>query len=471
MQKLLNKYSNFIKGILIFIILMFIIWWIIPMFIYNNGLEQLSMGDKIDFYLKYCLFYKRGLAGFRKNDVFNLKKLYNNDPIGIKLFNKVKNNYKHGIAVVDLYLRKFYLIGNPNIVKYILKNSPHMFGPSTFKHIFMGQIMPKNIGVTKCPFSDTKICKKYRKKRDMNEELFKTNKKIDYYDIMYSSICKNITYKLKNHKDFKTLALNSMADLYFGHNTERLQDLLENMFDYVLTDSDMTLKTLFNKVTTNRQPIKRVANYIRDNNMHNSIFSRFKDYEKSSKHNFDLSNEIPHWIGPYLLMIEFFIPVLIQVIIKRKDVYDKIKKEMNSGILNLKSKRSYIHYVIVEFFRLFNIISVHPARISQDDIKWNGIIFPKNTELVINLNTLLRDETVFKNPDHFIPERWENKPIELQHISFGFGTQRCPSINFSPLLFKIIINNLFSKFDYRLNPLQYPDTKVPQWIDGFRLTF
>ena len=111
-------------------------------------------------------FYKRGLAGFRKNDVFNLKQIYNNDPIGIKLFNKIKNNYKHGIAVVDLYVRKFYLIGNPTIVKYVLKNSPNMFGPSTFKHIFMGQIMPsKNIGVTKCPFSDTKICKKYRKKR------------------------------------------------------------------------------------------------------------------------------------------------------------------------------------------------------------------------------------------------------------------------------------------------------------------
>ena len=73
-----------------------------------------------------------------------------------------------------------------------------------------------------------------------------------------------------------------MADLFFGDNNERLQDLLENMFDYVLTDSDMSIKTLFNKVTTNREPIKRVANYVRSNNTYNSIFSRFKDYEKLS---------------------------------------------------------------------------------------------------------------------------------------------------------------------------------------------
>jgi hypothetical protein len=471
MTKILNKYGIFIKGTLIFITLLFLIWWVIPMFIYNNGLQQLSMSDKCTFYLNYGVFYKRGLAGFREKDVIHLKNIYNNDPIGIKFFKHVNNNYKHGIGVVDLYFKKIFIIGNPTIAKYILKNSPNMFGPSTFKHIFMGQIMPKNIGVTKCPFSKTKVCKKYRKKRDMNEELFKTNKEIDYYDILYSSICKNITYKSKNHTDFKTLALNSMADLYFGHNTEKLQDLLENMFDYVLTDSDISLKTLFSKIVTNREPIKRVANYIRNNDMHNSIFSRFKDLEKSTKINFNLSNEIPHWIGPYLLMVEFFVPILIYIITKRNDVYTKILKEMDSGILNLKSKHSYIHYCVIEFFRLFNIISVHPARIAQENITYNGITFPKGAELTINLNSLLRDEKLFNKPDDFIPERWEDKSVEEQHISFGFGTQRCPSINFTPLIFKVIINNLFTKFDYSLNPLQYPDTKVPEWIDGFRISF
>ena len=106
-------------------------------------------------------------------------------------------------------------------------------------------------------------------------EILDYEKSIDFYDIMHSSICKNITYKLTKHSDFKTLALNSMADLYFGHNNERLQNLLENMFDYVTTASDISIKTLFNKITTNREPIKRVSKYIRNNNMHNSIFSRF----------------------------------------------------------------------------------------------------------------------------------------------------------------------------------------------------
>ena len=41
----------------------------------------------------------------------------------------------------------------------------------------MGKIMPKNIGVTKCPFSKTEICKKYKKLRDMNEEVLKLKKK------------------------------------------------------------------------------------------------------------------------------------------------------------------------------------------------------------------------------------------------------------------------------------------------------
>ena len=130
----------------------------------------------------------------------------------------------------------------------------------------------------------------------------------------------------------------------------------------------------------------------------------------SSKH-FDLSNELPHWLGPYVAMIEFFFPIFLHIILKRKDVYVKIKKELNTSMLNLKSKQSYIHYCVIEFFRLFNIISIHPARIVQNDITYKNIFFPKGTEIAINLPTLLRDENEFKNSDDFIPERWENKSI------------------------------------------------------------
>tara|TARA_X000000368_G_scaffold183636_1_gene145037 strand:+ start:819 stop:2234 length:1416 start_codon:yes stop_codon:yes gene_type:complete len=470
-MKILSNNIKKIKLTLIIISIIFILIFIIPKFIPNNGLEQLSIVDKMKFTYVYVLMYKRGLFGFRKNDVINLKKYFCYDPIGIKSFKHINNNYKYGVAVADMYIRKVYVIGNPDIVKFILKNSPNMFGPSTFKHIFMGKVMPKNVGMIKCPFSQTNICKKYKKLRVMNEDVFKTKKEIDFYDIIYDSLDKNINYKLQKPDDFKNLTFNSMAVLYFGHNNVKLQKLLKNMFDFFAIDTNIGPKTLFQKITVKRKPIENVANYIRNNNMNDSIFSRFKNYERMSSKHFDLSNELPHWLGPYVAMIDFFFPIFLHIILKRKDVYVKIKKELNTSMLNLKSKKSYIHYCVIEFFRLFNIISVQMFRIVQNDITYKDVFFPKGTEIAINLPTLLRDENEFKNPDDFIPERWENRSIEEQHIVFGFGTQRCPSINFSPLIYKCLLHILLTKFDYKLNKNQYFDTRVPHWIDGFNLTF
>ena len=131
------------------------------------------------------------------------------------------------------------------------------------------------------------------------------------------------------------------------------------MFKFFEIDSDLKIKTLYQKIIKDRKPINDVANYIRNNNMRDSLFSRLKNYERENRNEFDLSNELPHWLGPYHAMIEFFFPTFLHIILKRKKVYNKIKKELNTSMLSLKSKRSYIHYCVIEFFRLFNIISLH----------------------------------------------------------------------------------------------------------------
>ena len=463
-----NNYIKYFLGILSLNIILFLV---VPMFYRNNGIEQLSIKDKLNLQLMYIVFYKRGLAGFRKDDVNNLKNYYINDPLGIKIFNKVKNEYKNGVAAWDLIFKKIFVIGNPALVKFILDKSPNVFGPSTFKHIFTGKIMPNNIGVTKCPFSKTQICKEYTEKREMNEHVFGTKKGIDFKKHIINSICKNLNNKLNNADDFKDFTLNSMADLYFGHNNPQLQKILKEMFNFIDMDSDLSIKSLFNKLSYARKPMERVAEYIRNNDMGSGIFSRFKNYEYMNNHEFDLSNEIPHWIGPYMAMMSFFLPILLFTITKRPDVYETLMSEIDSGILDIATTNTYIHYCVIEFLRLYNILFVQPARICQGDIEFKGIKIPKGTELALNLNTLLRDEKEFNNPDDFIPKRWEHKDLETQHIVFGFGTQRCPSIHFTPLVFKITLKKLLTKFKYDINSNTYPSSTVPQWIDGYSINF
>ena len=109
-----------------------------------------------------------------------------------------------------------------------------------------------------------------------------------------------------------------MADLYFGSNNTELQKLLKNMFKFFEIDSDLKIKTLYQKIIKDRKPINDVANYIRNNNMRDSLFSRLKNYERENRNEFDLSNELPHWLGPYHAMIEFFFPTFLHIILKRK---------------------------------------------------------------------------------------------------------------------------------------------------------
>ena len=63
----------------------------------------------------------------------------------------------------------------------------------------------------------------------------------------------------------------------------------------------------------------------------------------------------------------------------------------------------------------------------EDDI-YNGMHIPKGTLVFANIWKMLRDETVYPNPDEFIPERYlvEADPATIKrrdprHYVFGFG--------------------------------------------------
>ena len=459
-----------IKYAFVVFVLFFIVLYIIPSLFYNKGASQMGIWDKIKFSRLLFVYYKRGMLGFRKDDVKSLENFYIDDPFGILFFNKIQKNYPNKVAVVDLYYNKLFFVANPNTMKYVFENSPNIFGPSIYKKIGFGNVMPENIGVTECPYSKIKICKEFKDKRKMNEEIFRTNKEFDYYELMKSSVCKNIKHKIKSSDDMVEISYDIIMDLFFGHKNKKLKQLLVDKFKFVDIDTDFNMYTIYHKLFVDRRPIIEIENYIRNNDMGNSIFGMYKEYEKTNKKKFDLSNEIPHWIGPCAFIIKFYFPILMETILKRKDVYDNLLNEINSGILDIQSKNSYIHYCVVEFFRLYNVIFLQAFRRSLVDIEINGVFYPKNSDIIFNTNTLLRDEKEFPKPNHYIPERWIYKTVEDQHINFGMGPQRCPSINYTPLLFKTMLLNVFSKYKYNLK-LQYKTTEVPQWVNGYEISF
>tara|TARA_A100001015_G_scaffold294236_1_gene371761 strand:+ start:66 stop:404 length:339 start_codon:yes stop_codon:yes gene_type:complete len=103
------------------------------------------------------------------------------------------------------------------------------------------------------------------------------------------------------------------------------------------------------------------------------------------------------------------------------------------------------------------------------DYEIDGVKFKKGDQILIFHTGLLYDDEIYKNPHTYIPERWKNKSIEEQNEVFGHGPQQCPSINITPLIYKILIKNLLEK-DYKLvSPIiKYEDIEN---IDPYSIEF
>ncbi|KAJ6493028.1 cytochrome P450 [Mycena sanguinolenta] len=74
-----------------------------------------------------------------------------------------------------------------------------------------------------------------------------------------------------------------------------------------------------------------------------------------------------------------------------------------------------------------------PHRSTQDDV-YRGMYIPKGSLILANVRGMSLDESTYKNPTKFIPERFLSPPLGNgePHFSclFGFGRRKCPAVHF-----------------------------------------
>ncbi|KAF5379371.1 hypothetical protein D9615_006580 [Tricholomella constricta] len=77
-----------------------------------------------------------------------------------------------------------------------------------------------------------------------------------------------------------------------------------------------------------------------------------------------------------------------------------------------------------------------PHRLIQDDV-YNDYFLPTGTICIGNIWGILHDETLYKDPESFKPERFqgldpqEAKKLDPTNYVYGFGRRRCPGKNFA----------------------------------------
>ncbi|CAG8753741.1 12883_t:CDS:2, partial [Funneliformis mosseae] len=71
------------------------------------------------------------------------------------------------------------------------------------------------------------------------------------------------------------------------------------------------------------------------------------------------------------------------------------------------------------------------GRESKDIIKFRNHTFLTNTPILINVYGIHHSQKYWKNPEEFIPERFENEHDQHAFFTFGGGSRACLGINFS----------------------------------------
>jgi hypothetical protein len=377
------------------------------------------------------------------------------DSSGINLYYKLKKNnidfYK-----THMFGKKINILLNPKYIKPILDQSPYNFGPGELKYKFFKSFMEYNVGVsTGCPWA---------RRRKINQDVLFTNKlHIDH--IIFN---KNINTSLENwrnldvikYSNFRNVAIKIVNYIIFG--VEKIDNSIIDIF------SEANKISFFKKNFKIPESIKNKYNYninkfLKNPNQNSLIYYLVKtNYENIE----ELKHQIPHFIFPMMGIISVTIPRILLLLGNHPNILKKT-------ILNIKN--NYLRKIILETLRLNNPVITTFRTVNYDTIIGNTNFNAGEQILILN-NPILRDPDVFKNPNKFIPDRWNSKLEDSYfNLTFNQGPQKCPGKDLTIFIIESFIINLFSikkiNINSRIITKKININNIPQAINPCNLQF
>ncbi|XVF49798.1 hypothetical protein PTKIN_Ptkin04bG0044600 [Pterospermum kingtungense] len=149
-------------------------------------------------------------------------------------------------------------------------------------------------------------------------------------------------------------------------------------------------------------------------------------------------------------------------LLKNPNVMRKVQKEVRNVVgkktkldVNDINQMEYLKCVIEETLRLHPAAALSVPRETIASVKLGGYDIPSNTTVLINIWAIQRDPKWWEKPEEFIPERFENNPVDYKgqdfhFIPFGIGRRGCPGMQFGVASVEYMIANLLYWFDWNL---------------------
>jgi cytochrome P450 family 20 subfamily A len=146
---------------------------------------------------------------------------------------------------------------------------------------------------------------------------------------------------------------------------------------------------------------------------------------------------------------------------KNPEEQDKLYRELVGVEGDLSSKiesLSVLRNFIDESFRWAGIVNVS-ERVSKDKdiVLPGGYVIPKGTRIIMPIDKLMHDETLWDRPNEFMPDRFNDPESKGQKFNpFGSaGGRSCPGKSMALTEAKIFIGEVFRRFSFALTSPNY----------------
>jgi len=119
------------------------------------------------------------------------------------------------------------------------------------------------------------------------------------------------------------------------------------------------------------------------------------------------------------------------------------------------NKMDYLKCILKETLILHPPIPFLLPRETLMSVKIGGYDIPPKTRVYTNAWAIQRDPKVWERPEEFLPERFEDNPIDFrgqdfEFIPLGGGRRGCPGLTFGIASVEYVVANILCWLDWKL---------------------